>query len=500
MGAFNRKITDANRQRIAAEVARILDLEIAPPASFKGVPVLNNQNSWFFSYAYMRQDNDIDKLWRVFCAAAALVESDTNEARDEFAEAYDEATAVRGVGWKLSLGLYWAHPWEFPTLDGPSRKYLADRLQMSIPTRRANLPCSGADYLNIRDTLKERFEDDGFPVHSFPELSLEARRAYPGQDDLLDTNESSFLTTGHSVTFADAAAPYAIDNIVADGCFLERRKVEEILERLRTRKNLILQGPPGTGKTWLARRLGYALMGKKDPSKIKAVQFHPNLSYEDFVRGYRPMANGQLALVEGVFMEVVHQALENPDASFVVIIEEINRGNPAHIFGELLTLLEASKRSSNDALELSYPDPSGKRTPVYVPENVYVIGTMNIADRSLALVDYAFRRRFAFVELEPQLGPAWVRWVTDKCGLNASDVAEIERRMTRLNETIANYLGRQYRIGHSFVTPAEAIEPEKTRDWFGQVVETEIGPLLEEYWFDAPQKAKEVIEELKQGW
>ena len=295
---------------------------------------------------------------------------------------------------------------------------------------------------------------------------------------------------------------YSVTNVLADGCFLERQEIERLLERLRTRKNLILQGPPGTGKTWLAKRLAFALIGKRDDSKVRAVQFHPNLSYEDFVRGWRPVGDGKLALADGVFMETIREAAANPSAKFVVVIEEVNRGNPAQIFGELLTLLEADKRSPRDAVELCYPDADGVRRPVHVPENLHVIGTMNIADRSLALVDLALRRRFAFVTLEPSLGEAWGDWVVREGGLDPALVEDIRRRITELNSRIAgdSRLGSQFRIGHSYVTPTHRLEPGATKDWFRQVVETEIGPLLEEYWFDSPDDANGAIEPLISGW
>ena len=275
-----------------------------------------------------------------------------------------------------------------------------------------------------------------------------------------------------------------------------------MLERLRTRKNLILQGPPGTGKIWLAKRLAFALIGERDERKVRAVQFHPNLSYEDFVRGWRPVGDGKLALADGVFMETIRDAAANPSTNFVVVIEEVNRGNPAQIFGELLTLLEADKRSPRDAVELCYPDADGGRRPVHVPENLHVIGTMNIADRSLALVDLALRRRFAFVTLEPSLGEAWGDWVVREGGLDPALVEDIRRRITELNGRIAgdSRLGSQFRIGHSYVTPTHRIEPGATKDWFRQVVETEIGPLLEEYWFDSSDDARKAIEPLISGW
>ena len=130
---------------------------------------------------------------------------------------------------------------------------------------------------------------------------------------------------------------------------------------------------------------------------MRSIQFHPSLSYEDFVRGWRPDGNGQLSLINGAFLESVETARAEPDRPFVVIIEEINRGNPAQIFGEMLTLLEKDKRSEEEAVELAYRREQGER--VFIPRNLFVIGTMNIADRSLALVDLALRRRFAFVTL-----------------------------------------------------------------------------------------------------
>ena len=281
-----------------------------------------------------------------------------------------------------------------------------------------------------------------------------------------------------------------------------KRLSADLLERLRTRKNLILQGPPGTGKTWLAKRLAFALIGKRDDSKVRVVQFHPNLSYEDFVRGRRPVGDGKLALADGVFMETIRDAAATPSAKCVVVIEEVNRGNPAQIFGELLTLLEADRRSPRDAVELCYPDADGVRRPVHVPENLHVIGTMNIADRSLALVDLALRRRFAFVTLEPSLGEAWGNWVVREGGVDPALVEEIRHRVTELNSRIAgdSRLGSQFRVGHSYVTPTHRLEPGTTKDWFRQVVETEIGPLLEEYWFDSPDDARKAIQPLIAGW
>ena len=293
--------------------------------------------------------------------------------------------------------------------------------------------------------------------------------------------------------------PYSVDDIIADGCFLERSRLEGMLERLRKRKNIILQGPPGTGKTWLAKRLAFALVGRRSERRVRPLQFHPNLSYEDFVRGWRPSGEGKLVLADGPFLKAVEDAGKEPSLDFVVVIEEINRGSPAQIFGEMLTLLEADKRTSQEALALSYPQHTGER--IHIPPNLYVIGTMNVADRSLALVDLALRRRFAFIDLEPAFGDLWRNWVSERFSVNTSFVADIEQRLTALNQSIAtdSLLGPQFRVGHSVVTPSGQEEIDDPVSWFRQTVETEIGPLLEEYWFDQPGRASEEKDKLLQG-
>ena len=288
---------------------------------------------------------------------------------------------------------------------------------------------------------------------------------------------------------------YTVKSIIEEGCFLDEENLNKIIDRLRIKKNLILQGPPGTGKTWLAKRLGYSIIGLKDHKRLRSFQFHPNLSYEDFVRGYRPSENEKLELVDGPFMQAI-EAAKKSDQTYVVVIEEINRGNPAQIFGEMLTLLEADKRNADESLELTYRRANER---IFIPNNLYVIGTMNIADRSLALVDLALRRRFAFVSLEPSLNDKWKDWVIQKCGIDTDFIVEIKRRIDNLNQMISSdqSLGPQYQIGHSFVTPTEVIENSKT--WFEQVVETEIGPLIEEYWFENLDKAKDIQKELTEN-
>ncbi|MBM4442780.1 MAG: AAA family ATPase [Candidatus Rokubacteria bacterium] len=290
------------------------------------------------------------------------------------------------------------------------------------------------------------------------------------------------------------APTYTVDDIVADGGFVPVAELAEMLSRWRSKKNLILQGPPGTGKTFLAKRLGYALIGSRDPetarSRLRVVQFHPSLAYEDFVRGWRPKGKDGLELVDGIFMQAIEGARSEPDREFVLVIEEINRGNPAQIFGELLTLMEAGKRRREEAIELAYRRTDNER--VFVPDNLYVIGTMNIADRSLALVDLALRRRFAFVDLEPRLGSQWRAWCEAR-GLGADVLELIAARIGELNAMIAAApsLGPHFRIGHSYVTPDGDERVRDGRTWLRAKIETEIGPLLDEYWYDAPETSRQ---------
>lgn len=510
MGLFNRGIKDSNRKIIAVELAKLLGVEETVPETFEGIPLLNNLKSWYFPLEVNRTADHIDALWEVFAAGITFADSEDDEAREEFVKAFDNANGRRGVAWNLTFGLYWIRPWAFLSLDGMSQIYVSKKLCVPIGLHGPKRRCNSADYLAVMDALEPRFQELSYPVHSYPELSLEAwvykdptgEKAFRNglvEDDSDGDGENA---TQEALCAAAPIISYSVEDILNDGCFLERTKIDLLLDRLRTKKNLILQGPPGTGKTWLAKRLAFALMGQKDDSKVRAVQFHPNLSYEDFVRGWRPTGEGKLSLLDGVFMEAIKAASKDPLSKFVVVIEEINRGNPAQIFGELLTLLESGKRTPDEALELCYPDADGKRRPVHIPENLYLVGTMNIADRSLALVDLALRRRFAFVGLEPRLGSVWRDWVVKECAVDLALVADIEHRIAELNDQIASdaHLGKQFRIGHSYVTPAHRLETGDTKKWFQQVVETEIGPLLDEYWFDAPDEAQKAIARLTQGW
>lgn len=285
--------------------------------------------------------------------------------------------------------------------------------------------------------------------------------------------------------------PYSVADMIAEGCFHSAERLQQIIDHWNDTLCVVLEGSPGTGKSWAAKKLAQALIGAEISGTVRAVQFHPNTSYEDFVRGWRPSSEGQLTLTDGVLLQHAERARENPDLPHCLIIEEINRGNPSAAFGEMLTLIEKSKRNERDRLALSYPRSDGEE--YYLPPNLFILGTMNIADRSLALVDLALRRRFAFETLEPAFTPAWADYLTAKLPKNPELVAFIAERMHALNTTIAEdpSLGPQFAIGHSFVTPTET--HTNGLAWYRGVVETQIGPQLREYWFDDHGKADAAI-------
>ncbi len=497
MGAFNRGhgIKGEKRQAVALQLGHYLGVTEPAPDSFEGIPTLLHMTAVVFW-----DINEVDLLWHVFENAIRLADHG-ERAWQPFVESYDRAIQTAGVGINLTMGLFWARPRSFLPLDSNSRHYIGTGLGVTLPNQ---MPPPGRQYLELADFLKYRFDDAAFPVHSFQELSLAAYESPSPESGAerqpvtppVETEQSGAETNEETGTPTDT---YTLDNILAEGCFLEKSKLENTLNRLKNKQNLILQGPPGTGKTWLAKRLAYALIGERNDKRISRLQFHPTLSYEDFIRGYRPDGEGKLVLVDGPFLEVIEAAKRDEANVYVMVIEEINRGNPAQIFGEMLTLLEADKRGPGEALRLAHSKVVGEQA--YVPPNVYVIGTMNVADRSIALVDLALRRRFAFVDLEPIFGIVWQDWVHDEFDVPREFLTAIRERISALNERIAadTSLGPQFRVGHSYVTPAPGTLIDDPAEWFTQVVETEIGPLLDEYWFDNASEAEKAKKELLSG-
>ena len=267
--------------------------------------------------------------------------------------------------------------------------------------------------------------------------------------------------------------------------FISEAKYETIKSLLKRKKNFILQGAPGVGKTYAAKRLAYSLIGEKDESKIKMVQFHQSYAYEDFIMGYRPNGTG-FELKEGPFYKFCKVASKNPDEDYFFIIDEINRGNMSKVFGELMMLIESDKRG--EEIILTYSDET-----FYVPKNLYIIGMMNTADRSLAIIDYALRRRFSFVELEPAFETETFKNHLLLQGASEELINKIKMRIRSINLEIEKdvNLGKGFRIGHSYF--CNYVDTDK---WYEEIIRYEIQPLIKEYWFDEEEKAKNYVEEL----
>jgi 5-methylcytosine-specific restriction protein B len=279
----------------------------------------------------------------------------------------------------------------------------------------------------------------------------------------------------------------------SDKPFISEADFLQTVALLKRKKNIILQGPPGVGKTFIARKLAYEIMQEVKDANIEMVQFHQSYSYEDFIQGLRPTQKGGFDLRDGIFYSFCQRALAHPDRPFFFIIDEINRGNLSKIFGELMMLIEADKREEKFALKLTYAEDEEDR--FYVPSNLYIIGTMNTADRSLAIVDYALRRRFAFITLQPDYGNNFRSFLASK-GLSAGMVEHICSAVTKVNSKIKEdiNLGEGFQIGHSYFCTFTTNEDENK--WWNEILSFELKPLLEEIWFDDSTIVSEVLKQL----
>ena len=332
----------------------------------------------------------------------------------------------------------------------------------------------GSYIWRLRDELKEALQQvdlSGYPLYA-KEDSEDADLPADNNDQIIDP-----------VKKENADIPQITVTKYTRGDFLsEVFMSDEMLDRLtgllQRKKNVILQGAPGVGKTFTAKRLAWLMMGMKDNDRIGSVQFHQSYSYEDFIMGYKP-DGADFTLQTGIFYDFCEKASQNPGQDFFFIIDEINRGNLSKIFGELLQLIEADYRGEETLLAYS-------RRPFSVPANLYLIGMMNTADRSLALIDYALRRRFSFFEMAPGFSTEGFKAYAATIQDETFDA--LVAQLISLNKAIADdpALGKGFRIGHSYLCLSDC--RQYSEEWLQSVVEYDILPTLQEYWFDDSSK------------
>ena len=284
---------------------------------------------------------------------------------------------------------------------------------------------------------------------------------------------------------AKAVMKYTRENFLAE-VFLSEDRYDNLRALLLDKQNIILQGSPGVGNTFSAKRLAYSILEEKDDSKVQLVQFHQNYTYEDFVMGYKPNEDGGFYLRPGVFYNFCKRAQQHPDGKYFFIIDEINRGNLSKILGELMMLIEKDYRG--ETLVLPY-----NQEEFSVPKNLYIIGMMNTADRSLAMMDYALRRRFSFFDMKP--GFSTDGFKAYQRSLANEDFAKLVSAIIDLNKVIESddSLGSGFCIGHSYLCNKTDVD----RDWLKRVVKFDIAPMLREYWFDNDTKFNNEVQKLK---
>lgn len=501
-GLFNKGISKKNRIELLQAIARLFGVNNQVPFSFDSLPILNNLNATFYYFLDGRGDKDIDELWELFESALSFARKPSSENRDLFSKFFDLAIKKRGnARAKITMALFWIAPDKFLNLDSRNEWYIYKSGKLPVDfvkeLPKAENKISAQTYFLIVEKISNYLKNNQSAMKDFKDLSYEAwRYSEEVNQAIKDSNysaenpDSDEITTGTIVEEVPSDdkqySEYTVKDFLSE-VYLTQDDYNKLTGLLRVKKNIVLEGAPGVGKTFVAERLAYSMLGVKDVEKVMMVQFHQSYSYEDFIMGFRPCENG-FKLQMGAFYHFCKKAEKDTQNDYFFIIDEINRGNLSKIFGELFMLIENDKRGKE--LRLLYSDEMFS-----VPQNIHIIGMMNTADRSLALLDYALRRRFAFFEIKPAF--------ENECFKKYSKSLENEQFdkliacIKELNKVISNddTLGDGFCIGHSYF--CNLTSTSISNQSLAGIVEYEVIPLLKEYWFDEPQLVEQWSSDLR---
>ena len=457
---------DKNRKYLIREIKKEFNVEANMPAEFSGVPSSSGSSCRFFGFPNIdkkAKETDIPNLWEMFQIALSLVEEYNENNRDKFCKLYDTVIDQFCVGSTyLTMGLFWICPWHFISLDKKNREAISGyqkRNQLSdsfklTKTKKIN----ATEYLTILDEVNKLIKSGNTVSKSLVEFSANA---------------------------FDGKIPEPTPNPKPTNKFP---------------RNLILHGVPGTGKTYSTVNYALSIIENKELASLKKEKrstlmdryrqyvdkkricfttFHQSYGYEDFIGGLKPVEdlNRPLGFVlkwqDGVFKLVADEAKKHLDDNYVIIIDEINRGQISKIFGELITLIEEDKRKDAEN-EMSLKLASGYEFSV--PKNLYILGTMNTADKSISLIDAALRRRFEFEEIYP-----------DASLIEDETLSEIFKK---LNDKLqSEFKSTDFLIGHAYFIG-------RTTDDLAVIMNNKIIPLLYEYYFDKEEKVRELLKEV----
>lgn len=473
-GLLNKGYTKQNKITIIKSIKDEFKIKSEIPKGFSGIPASNPTNAYFFN-PNGNVIEEINNLWEFFEVAINYAENNTNENRQNFIEKYNKIN-IKGTKFKLTMGLFWIRPFKYVNLDKTNREFIKAKLP-DYAKYIKNFP-NGKEYLELCDKLLEDIKNNDCEFKNFPELS---HYAYIYKADKGKTNTNTNTNTNANT---NTNKKYGKEDFLKE-VYITDKEYDKLEKLIKDKKNIILQGSAGVGKSYAAKRLAYSIIGEKDNERVKMIQFHQSYSYEDFIMGYRPTESG-FELKEGVFYKFCEDARNDEGNDYFLIIDEINRGNISKIFGELFMLIENDKRKEEYALELVYKDDE----KFFVPENLYIIGLMNTADRSLAMLDYALRRRFAFYDMKPAFKSE--QFKEYQKNLKNSKFDNLIKKVEELNEVIKEDLGEGFCIGHSYFCNLETVEIDK----LSLIIEFELIPLLKEYWFDDKEKVNTWIKNL----